>query len=107
MNIGTFVGVHGISGYGVILDTTESCHIVAIVLGKDGLARDKISIRVVHKAWISSVVCGKLSNHWNKRVRENVRRIDMQVDRYFKRYGSYWDIRPFKMDKDLVLLKNF
>ncbi len=108
MNIGTFVTVTGHSGYGVILNTSADAHTVAFVLGKDGLATTRIIVKDVDKKWISSVVCDTLGNHWNPRVRENVRRIQVKIDRYFKLYGSYWgNFRPFKMDSDLVLLRNF
>jgi hypothetical protein len=108
MNIGTFVTVTGHSGYGVVLNTSADAHTVAFVLGKDGLATTKIIVKDVHKKQISSVVCDTLSNHWNPRVRENIRRIQVKIDRYFKRWEWYRaSYDTFIMDSDLVLLRNF
>jgi hypothetical protein len=108
MNIGTFVTVTGLSGYGVILDTSADAHIVAFVLGKDGLGMSRIIVKSVHKRWISSIVYDTLSNHWNPRVRENVRRIQVKINRHFKRRGLYSLLHDsFIMDSDLVLLRNF
>lgn len=108
MNIGTFVTVSEHSGYGVILDTSADAHIVAFVLGKDGLSMSRIIVKSVDKRWISSVVCDILHNHWNPRVRENVRRISVKIDRHFNRWESYdMNYDTFNMDSDLVLLRNF